>query len=93
MRRYPRMKVYVIHCTEKGRIPRLTPEQAQSLKEALGKALAAIPGVRYNGTMYEPQTGIGVCDWDAPSPQTVEDILRQLGIPYDAVVAVQPLVL
>ncbi len=85
------MKVYAVHCTEKGRLPKLTAEQAKGLKEGMGKALAANPGVTYNGTMFDPSTGIGVCDWEAPDAATVEKILKELGVPFDAVVPVQKL--
>lgn len=85
------MKVYAIHCTEKGRLPKLSPEQAAALKEGMGKALAATPGITYNGTMFDPGTGIGVCDWEAPDAATVEKMLKELGVPFDAVVPVQKL--
>lgn len=85
------MKVYAIHCTEKGRLPKLSPEQAAGLKEGMAKALAANPGVKYNGTMFDPNTGIGVCHWEAPDAEAVEKILNNLGVPFDAVVAVQKL--
>lgn len=85
------MRIYALHYTEKGRLPKLTAEQAAALKEGMAKALAASPGVAYNGTMFDPASGIGVCDWEAPDAGTVEKILKDLGVPFDAVVPVQKL--
>lgn len=85
------MRIYALHVTEKGRLPKLSPEQAAALKEGMAKALADNPGVKYNGTMFDPVTGIGVCDWEAPGVGTVEKILANLGVPFDAVVPVEKL--
>lgn len=84
-------KIYVIHCTDKGKLPSLTPEQSAALKKGIDDRLAKHPGMQYNGTMFDPDTGIGVCDWDAADPMDVEEILNELGAPYDAVVPVQRL--
>jgi hypothetical protein len=84
-------KFYVIHYTEKGRLPRLTPEQAPAMKKAMQDTLAKNRNLKYNGTMFDSKTGIGVCDWDAPTAQAVEDVMKALGVPYDAVVPVEPL--
>lgn len=37
------MKVYAIHCTEKGRLPQLSQEQAAALKEDMGKLWPQTP--------------------------------------------------
>jgi len=86
-------KFYVIHYTEQGRLPKLTPEQVPAMKQAMQDTLSKHPELTYNGTMFDPNTGIGVCDWDGPTAQAVEDVMKALGVPYDAVVPVVPLTL
>ena len=87
------MKFYVFHFTEAGRIPKLTPEAGEALKNALPDILAKTPGLKYNGTMFDPSTGIGICDWDSPTKEAVEDAKKALQMPYDVVVPVEPLAL
>ncbi|MBA7662762.1 hypothetical protein ES703_70795 [subsurface metagenome] len=87
------MKFYVFHYTEAGRLPKVTPEQAAELKKLMEDALAKNPAVTYNGTMVDPNTGIGICDFDAPTAKDVEDVLAAEGAPYDVVVPVEPLTL
>ena len=85
------MRVLVIHCTEKGRLPKLTPEQGEALKENLTKALEENPEVEYKGTWLNPD-GIGICDFEAPNTEVIESIVKEkLKAPYDAVVAVEQL--
>ena len=86
-------KFYVIHYTANGRLPKLTPEGGEALKSLLGQLLAQNPAVKYNGTMFDPGTGIGVCDWEGPDLKAVEDVVKALGVPNDAVVPVEPLTL
>lgn len=85
------MKFYVFHYTEAGRIPKLPPEAGEAVKKALPDLLGKTPGLAYNGTMYDPSTGIGVCDWDSPTKEAVEDTMKALQMPYDVVVPVEPL--
>jgi len=85
-------KYYVIHFTEKTRgIPSYSLEATQAVKEALSDILVAIPDLTYNGTMWDPTTGIGICDWDSPTREAVENAMNALKIPYDAIVPVEPL--
>ncbi len=87
-------KFYAIHYTEKVRIPKLTPEQAEGLKKAIGEAATKMPAVKFNGVMWNPDTGIGVCDIDAPDLKAVEEFNKAIGAsPNDIVVQVEPLVL
>lgn len=47
--------------------------------------------MKYNRTLFDPNTGIGGCDWEAPDAAMVEKILKELQVPYDAAVPVQKL--
>jgi len=85
------MKFYVIHYTEKGRLPKLMPEEAAAMTKRFQDALAKNPAVKYNGTMFDPNTMIGVCDFDAPSAKDVEDIQKAVGAAYDVIIPVEPL--
>lgn len=84
-------KFYAIHYTDDGKLPELNPLQRITLKRGIEKALARNPDVKYNGTMFDPNTGIGVCDWDAPAASDVKSILENVGAPYDVVIPVEPL--
>ena len=84
-------KIIVFHFTEKGRLPKLTPEQGQSIKANLEKALKENPTVKFNGTWIDAE-GVGICDWEAPNAEIVEKIVKEaIGAPYDKVVKVEPL--
>ena len=87
------MRILVFHLNEGGRLPALTPELGQAVKAGIQQAVRDNPSITYYGTQFDPTTGIGVCDWEAPSTEEVEAIFQRLGVPYDKVVAVQPLVL
>jgi hypothetical protein len=85
-------KVYVVHCTK--RIPKMTEEQKEGLKKAIGEASAKMPAVKLAGVMWDPNTGIGVAEYDAPDAKAVEEFNKAIGAPpNDAVVQVEPLVL
>jgi hypothetical protein len=85
-------KVYVIHCTK--RIPKMTEEQKEGLKKAIGEASAKMPAVKLAGVMWDPGTGVGVAEYDAPDAKAVEEFNKAIGAPpNDAVVQVEPLVL
>ena len=85
-------KFYVIHYSEKGRIPKLTAEQAAGLKKAIEDASAKMPAVKSNGVMWDPNTGIGIGDIDAPDLKAVQEFLKAINAPpNDIVVPVEPL--
>ncbi len=84
-------KFYVIHYTEKNRLKKLTPEQTATVVKKFTEALAKNPAVKYNGTMFDPNTMIGVCDFDAPTAKDVEGIQKAIGVAYDVVIPVEPL--
>lgn len=82
-------RVYVIHYNK--RLPtQIPPDVAKNLKEAIEKFLKENPDVKYNGTMWDPKTGIAICDWEG-NKEKIENFMKQLNIPYDEVVEVQPL--
>ena len=87
-------KFYLVHYTEKVRIPKMTEEQKAGMKKAIGETSAKMPAVKFNGVMWNPDTGIGIADIDAPDAKAVEEFLKAMGAPpNDAVVQVEPLVL
>ena len=82
-------RILVIHYTEKGRLPKLTPEQQEEINERLAKALEENPEVKCKG-VYVDAEGIGVCEWEAPDAKIVEKIVRDvIKAPYDKVVLVE----
>jgi hypothetical protein len=85
-------KFYAIHYTKK--IPKLTPEQAAGLKKAIAEAAKKMPQVKFNGAMWNPKSGIGVADCDAPDMKAAEEFMKAIGAPpCDIVVQVEPMVL
>lgn len=85
-------KFYAIHYTK--RITKMTAEQAEGLKKAIGEASAKMPAVKFNGVMWDPNTGIGVGDCDAPDLKAVEEFMKAIGAPpCDVVAQVEPMVL
>ena len=85
-------KFYAIHYTKK--IPKMTEAQKAGLKKALGEAAKKMPAVKFNGAMWDPKTGIGVADCDAPNLKAAEEFMKAIGAPpCDVVVQVEPMVL
>ncbi len=84
-------KYYFFHYTKGQRFPKLTPEQGEAVKGAVADFMSKNPGVAYNGTMWDPASGIAISDWDAPSDKILRDFAKLLKIPYDDVVPVEPL--
>lgn len=84
-------KVLTIHFTEKARIPtNLTPEQAAGFKQAIEKALAANPTVKFEG-IFVNADGIGYGMCEAPSADDVKKVVEQSGATADIITVVAPL--
>jgi len=79
-------RVLVIHLNN--RMPKLDEKAKRELLKKAQELLFKYPGVKFNGTFVDDD-GVGICDWDAPDAETVERIVRELGAPYDKVVAVK----
>ncbi len=74
-------KVIVFHYTDKGRLPPLSTEELTDLKTKFDSELEKHPDVTFNGTFVD-NSGRGVCDWDAPSAEAVNDIIEAvIGVP------------
>ncbi len=87
-------KFYAFHFTEGCRMPALSPEQAAGLKQAIGEAMGKMPGVIFNGVMWNPDTAIAVADIDAPDLQTAQAFCKTINSPpFDTIVPVEPLAL
>ena len=70
------------------RLPKLDEAAKQALLKKAQELLARYPGVKFNGSFVDDE-GVGICDWEAPDAETVERIVKELGAPYDKVVAVK----
>lgn len=80
------MRVLVIHCTDKGKLPLAQLNKDELLVKA-GEWLKDNPDVKFNGA-FASNDGVGICDWDAPSADKVKEAVEGLGVPYDAIVEV-----
>ena len=86
MRRGGVVRVLVIHLNK--RVPKLDERAKGELLKRAQEVLKKYPGVQFKGTFVD-ENGVGVCDWEAPDVATVEKIVKELGVPYDKVVAVK----
>ncbi len=73
--------VIVFHYTDEGRFPSLSSEELTDLTKKLDSELKNHPDLTFNGTFID-DSGRGFCDWDAPSAEAVNDVLKiVLGAP------------
>jgi len=80
------VRVLVIHLNNK--VPKLDEKTKGELLKRAQEVLQKYPGVQFKGTFVDEE-GVGICDWEAPDAATVEKIVKELGVPYDKVVAVR----
>lgn len=74
-------KVLVFHFTENGRLPSLSKEDAEGITSKINEELKNYPDVKFNGTFVD-ENGKGICDWDAPDADVVNEIIKKvLGAP------------
>jgi len=83
-------KIIVFHFTEEGRLPKLSQKELDDIMKGFYEVLKEYPGVKFNGT-YVDENGMGICDWEAPNPEIVKEIVKKvLGAPpKDPVIAVK----
>ena len=75
------VKVIVFHYTDEGRLPPLSSGELSDLKKKFDSELEKHPDVTFNGTFVD-DSGRGICDWDAPGAEAVNDIIKAvLGAP------------
>lgn len=83
-------RILVFHYTDEGRLPNLTKEQFIEARNSFLDVLKDYPDVHFNGTFVD-ENGMGVCEWEAPSPKLVMEVVEKaLGAPpADPVIAVK----
>ncbi len=73
-------KIIVFHFTETGRLPKLSEEELKDIRKKFDEALKDYSGVNFSA--YVDENGMGICDWEAPSPEVVKEIVQKvLGAP------------
>ena len=84
------VKILVFHYSEKGRLPKLSQKELDEIMRKFYDVLKDYPNVKFNGT-YVDENGMGICDWEAPNPEIVKEIIEKaLGSPpIDPVIAVK----
>jgi hypothetical protein len=80
------VRVLVIHLKKK--MPKLDEKAKSELLSKAQEVLKKYPNFQFKGTFVD-DSGVGVCDWEAPDAATVEKIVKELKAPYDKVVAVK----
>ena len=83
-------KIYVIYYKNK-----MNPGMPEPARQAARAAIAEVekknPGLKFHGAFCDMMTGIGVSEWEGPSPAPIEKALKAAGVAFDAVVAVDRL--
>jgi hypothetical protein len=84
------VKVIVFHYTDNGRLPKLSKNELNEVMKNIYDELKNYPDVKYNGT-YVDNEGKGICDWDAPNAEVVNEILNKVlgGPPVDGAIEVK----
>ena len=84
------VKILVFHYSEEGRLPKLSQKELEGIMRKFYDVLKDYPNVKFNGT-YVDENGMGICDWEAPNPEIVKEIIEKaLGSPpIDPVIAVK----
>ena len=82
--------VVVFHFTEKGKLPKLSDEELKSVRAKFLEVLKEYPDVTFYGTWVNEE-GMGICLWEAPSPDTVKEIVAKVlgSPPVDPVIDVK----
>ncbi len=71
----------MFHFTEKGRLPILSKEEYAEIRKRFPEVLKDYPDVTFYGTWVD-EKGMGICLWEAPSVETVREIVKKaLGQP------------
>jgi len=71
------VKVIVFHYTDNDRLPKLSKNELNEIMKNIYNELKNYPDVKYNGT-YVDNEGKGICDWDAPNVEVVNEILNKV---------------
>jgi hypothetical protein len=74
------VRVLAIHL--KKRLPRLDERAKADLLKKAEEVLKRYPGVQFKGSFVD-ESGVGVCDWEAPDAATVEKVIKELKVPYE----------
>ena len=84
------VKVIVFHYSDKGKLPKLSPDELNEFIKSIYEQLKNYPDVKFNGT-YVNEEGRGICDWDAPNVEIVNEIIKNIigEAPADGVIAVK----
>ena len=87
-------KIIVFHFTEQGKLPKLSREELIGIRNKFLDVLKDYPDVHFNGT-YVDENGMGICDWEAPSPEAVKEVVRKVlgSPPVDPVITVKQVLL
>ena len=61
----------------------------ESMKEASGRMSELPPGVTFNFTYCGFEDHKFYCDWEAPNKETMEQVFKAMGMPFDAIYPVK----
>jgi hypothetical protein len=70
-------KIIVYHYSPAARVPSLTPAQCADIRQKFDAVLRAYPGVVFHG-VFVGANGQGICEWDAPSVDVVNEIITKV---------------
>lgn len=83
-------KIIVYHYSPAARVPSLTAAQCAEIRQKYDSVVRDYPGVVFHGVFVDLK-GQGICEWDAPSIDVVNEIITRVDghPPVDGAVAVQ----
>jgi hypothetical protein len=81
--------IIVFHYTPAARVPTLSATECSAIRQKFDAVLRDYPGVVFHGVFVD-QNGQGICAWDAPSVEVVNEIITKVDghPPVDGAVAV-----
>jgi len=70
-------RVIVFHYTDRGKLPKLSEEELNEIKKKFYEELKNHPNVWFNGAFVD-EDGRGICEWEAPNAEVVEEIVKRV---------------
>ena len=70
-------QVVVFHYTDQGKLPKLSEEDLNKIKRKFYDKLENYPNVWLNGAFVDEE-GRGICEWEGPNAEVVEEIVKKV---------------
>ncbi|MFW5965625.1 MAG: nickel-binding protein [Halodesulfurarchaeum sp.] len=85
-------RIITMRYSDEGRLPDATEEQLEDLQANVVETVEQYDDVEFKGT-FADENGMGICEWEAPDVETVEEIYVESGAvsvaPSDEIIEVE----